>query len=44
MTDLARYIGERRLTVSQILNRWQDEGSIRLGREHFTVFDIKALI
>ena len=43
MTDLARYIGERRLTVSQILNRWHDEGSIRLGREHFTVFDIKAL-
>ena len=43
MTDLARYIGERRITVSQILNRWHEEGIIRLGREHFTIFDIKAL-
>ena len=43
MTDLARYIGERRITVSQILNRWHDEESIRLGREYFTIFDIKAL-
>ena len=44
MTDLARYIGERRLTVSQILNHWHDEGSIRLGREHFTIFDIKTIM
>ena len=43
MKDLARYICERRLTISQLLNRWQEEGSIRLGRGHFTVFDIKAL-
>ena len=43
MKDLAHYIGERRITVSQILNRWHDEESIRLGREHFTIFDIKAL-
>jgi len=43
MKDIARYIGERRLTVSQILNRWHEEGSIRLGREHFTIFNIKAL-
>ena len=40
MKDLARYIGERRITVSQILNRWKEEGNIRLGREHFTIFDI----
>jgi CRP-like cAMP-binding protein len=43
MKDLARYIGERRLTVSQILNRWNDEGLIRLGRGHFTIPDISDI-
>ncbi len=43
MKELARYIGETRLTVSQLLNRWQEKGFIRLGRGHFTIFDIKAL-
>lgn len=37
MKDLARYIGERRLTVSQILNQWHEEGRIRLGRGHFII-------
>lgn len=43
MKDLARYIGETRLTVSQLLNRWNEEGSIRLGRGHFTINDINTL-
>ena len=43
MEELARYIGERRLTVSQILNRWAEEGNIRLGRGHFTIYDIQTL-
>lgn len=42
MEELASYIGERRLTVSQLLNRWHTEGSIRLGRGHFTIYDIQA--
>ena len=44
MKELARYIDETRLQVSQILNRWDKEGSIRLGRGHFTIFDIQTLI
>ena len=40
MKELARYVGERRLTVSQILNRWNTEGHIRLGRGHFVINDI----
>lgn len=43
MKDLARYIGETRLTVSRLLNRWHEQGIIRLGRGRFTVFDIKTL-
>lgn len=44
MEELARYIGERRLTVSRILNRWAGEGSIRLGRGHFTIYDIQTFL
>lgn len=44
MKELARYIGERRLTVSQILNRWDKEGYIHLGRGHFIIFDIQTLL
>jgi CRP-like cAMP-binding protein len=44
MKELAHYIGEMRLTVSQILNRWDKEGSIRLGRGHFTIYDIQTLL
>lgn len=44
MKELALFIGERRLTVSQLLNRWSEEGSIRLGRGHFTIHDIGALL
>lgn len=44
MKALALYISISRLNVSRILNRWNQEGSIRLGREHFTILDIKALI
>lgn len=43
MKELARYIGVSRLSVSQLLNRWNEEGRIRLGREHFTIHDIKTL-
>jgi CRP-like cAMP-binding protein len=44
MTDLARYVGDSRLIVSRLLNRLNEEGSIRLGREHFTVHDIKTFL
>lgn len=43
MKDLASYIGETRLTVSRILNRWQAEGLISLGRGHFAIHNILAL-
>lgn len=41
MKDLANYIGETRLTVSQILNRWYEEGIIRMGRGKFTILDVR---
>ena len=44
MKDLARYIGDSRLITSQILNRWDKEGSIRLGRGHFMINDIQAFL
>lgn len=44
MKELARYIGERRLTVSQILNRWDKEGRIRLGRGHFVIHDMQKFL
>ena len=44
MKELARYIGDSRLITSQILNRWNDEGNIRLGRGHFIVHDIQAFL
>ena len=43
MKELARYIGETRLQVSRVLNKWEKEGSIRLGRGHFTIYDIQTL-
>lgn len=44
MTELARYINEPRLTVSKILNKWEKEGRISLGRGHFTIYDIQTLL
>ena len=44
MKDLAKYTGDTRLTISQILNRWDADGSIRLGRGHFTIHDLNALV
>lgn len=44
MTDLAHFIGHSRLITSGILNRWDQDGSIRLGRGHFTIHDVKALV
>lgn len=44
MKDLARYIGETRLSVSGLLNLWDKEGRIRLGRGHFTIYDIAGVI
>ena len=44
MKELAKYIGDSRLITSQILNRWDKEGSIQLGREHFIIHDIKTLL
>lgn len=44
MEELARYIGETRLQVSRLLNRWHKEGNIRLGRGHFIIFDIQTFL
>ena len=44
MKELAKYIGDSRLITSRILNRWDKEGSIRLGRGHFAIFDINTLL
>lgn len=44
MNDIARYIGDSRLIVSKLLNRLHEERSIRLGRGHFIIHDIKAFI
>ncbi len=44
MKELARYISATRLSTSQILNRWNKEGTIRLGREHFRVPDLQKLL
>jgi len=40
MKDLAAYLGETRLTVSRLLNRLHNQGSISLGRGHFIIYDI----
>ena len=42
MKVLARYTGMARLSASRLLNRWDKEGTIRLGREHFTIHDIQS--
>lgn len=44
MKDLAAYLGETRLTVSRLLNSWQEQGLIRLGRGHFTIHKIETLL
>lgn len=44
MKELARYISASRLATSQVLNKWNDEGLICLGREHFTIPDLQALL
>lgn len=44
MEDLARYIGETRLTVSRLLNQWQEEGLIRMGRGKFIIHDIQKCV
>ena len=44
MKDLARYIDETRLTISHLLNKWEREGSIHLGRGHFIIHNIQTLL
>ena len=44
MKDLAQYIDETRLTISHLLNKWEHEGSIQLGRGHFIIHDIQTLL
>lgn len=44
MKELARYIGESRLTVSHLLNGWDEAGMLRLGRGHFTIPDIQDFL
>ncbi|MBR1498754.1 MAG: Crp/Fnr family transcriptional regulator [Bacteroidaceae bacterium] len=44
MKELARYIGETRLTTSRLLNRWEEEGLIRLGRGHFVIHDLQTFL
>ena len=40
MRDLAEYIGETRLTVSEVLNRWSRDGLIGLRRKEIIINDI----
>ncbi|MBO7120111.1 MAG: Crp/Fnr family transcriptional regulator [Bacteroidaceae bacterium] len=44
MKELAKFIGDSRLITSRLLNRWEEEGSICLGRGHFIIPDIQALL
>ena len=44
MTDLAEYIGETRLTVSIVLNRWKEEGIIDLKRKEIVIDDITRFV
>jgi CRP-like cAMP-binding protein len=44
MKDLARFTGDSRLIVSRLLNRLDEAGSIRLGREHFAIKDIRQFL
>ena len=44
MKDLARFTGDSRLIVSRLLNRLDEAGSIRLGRERFAIKDIRQFL
>lgn len=43
MKELAHYIGKSRLNTSRLLNQWNAEGIITLGRENFVIHDIQTL-
>ncbi len=43
MVDLAKYLGERRLTVSQLLNKLQEENLLHIGRAHINIPDLQKL-
>ena len=43
MRDLAEYVGETRLTVSNILNEWNQSGRIKLRRKEIIIDDLSKL-
>ncbi len=43
MTDLAQFVGETRLTVSNILNNWSSQGLVNLKRKEIIIPDISKL-
>lgn len=44
MTDLADYLGETRLVISNTLNQMQDKGLLELGRERITLPDVQRIL
>lgn len=43
MEDLARLLDDTRLNVSNVLNKWQEEGLIEMRRKEFIFHDIEQL-
>lgn len=43
MEDLALLLDDTRLNVSNVLNKWQEEGLIEMRRKEFAFFDIERL-
>ncbi len=44
MTDLADYLDETRLTISQVLNRMESDGLLQLRRKEILIPDIDRII
>jgi len=43
MEDLANLLDDTRLNVSNVLNKWQEEGIIEMRRKEFVFHDINKL-
>lgn len=43
MEDLARLLDDTRLNVSNVLNKWQEEGLIEMRRKEFVFHDVERL-
>jgi Mn-dependent DtxR family transcriptional regulator len=43
MEDLAQLLDDTRLNVSNVLNKWQEEGLIEMRRKEFVFLDVENL-